>query len=80
MWGADSEQFDPERWLDPSRLPPRDKTTFGFCGTNTFIEGPRMCIGYRLGMFLIRCDYLDAGSLSCRLSDLRIQGRAGGPH
>lgn len=49
VWGEDSERFDPERWLDPSRLPPADTTTSGFAGMYSFLEGPRMCIGYRLG-------------------------------
>lgn len=49
VWGEDSDRFVPERWLDPARLPPTDKTTAGFSGIFSFIEGPRMCIGYRLG-------------------------------
>lgn len=49
VWGDDCEKFIPERWLDPSRLPQSDKTTSGFSGNSTFNEGPRMCLGYRLG-------------------------------
>lgn len=48
-WGEDGERFDPERWLDPTRLPTSDTTTSGFSGVYSFLEGPRMCIGYRLG-------------------------------
>ncbi len=49
VWGPDGNSFVPERWLDPSGLPTPDRTVAGFSGMATFIEGPRMCIGYRLG-------------------------------
>ncbi len=49
VWGPDGDRFVPERWLSPSGLPALDMTVAGFSGTATFIEGPRMCIGYRLG-------------------------------
>lgn len=49
VWGKDSEDFVPERWLEPRRLPPTDQTVAGLSGIATFLEGPRMCIGYRLG-------------------------------
>lgn len=52
IWGEDGQEFDPSRWLDPGRLPPSNNTAGGFSGIFSFIEGPRMCIGYRLGEWL----------------------------
>jgi len=41
IWGADAEQFRPERWLEMDRLP--DSYTFP-----VFNAGPRECLGKRL--------------------------------
>jgi len=51
VWGVDAENFDPDRWLDPSRIPSSNMTTAGVSGLLSFFEGPRMCIGYRLALF-----------------------------
>lgn len=49
VWGEDAGKWDPERWLNPDRIPPANQLTAGVHGLFTFIEGPRTCIGYRLG-------------------------------
>lgn len=48
MWGAGGLAFDPYRWLQPNRINP-ELLTGGINGHFAFIEGPRICIGYRLG-------------------------------
>jgi cytochrome P450 len=50
VWGPDADVFVPERWLDPActRPSPEDLTN-GWAGIFTFSEGPRTCVGYRLG-------------------------------
>ncbi|EUC54580.1 cytochrome P450 family protein [Rhizoctonia solani AG-3 Rhs1AP] len=49
VWGEDADEFRPERWLDPSRLPSAGATT-GWNGLFIFSEGPRQCIGFRLAI------------------------------
>ncbi|KAG8986030.1 hypothetical protein FRB90_004254, partial [Tulasnella sp. 427] len=51
VWGPDAEVFRPERWLEPGALPAPTSLTQGWSGIFTFIEGPRICIGYRLALF-----------------------------
>lgn len=42
--------FRPERWLNPHGQPlKQDTLSGGYIGISTFLSGPRMCIGYRLG-------------------------------
>lgn len=50
VWGEDAEEFRPERWLDPARLPPASETSQGWNGLFIFSEGPHNCIGYRLAI------------------------------
>ncbi|KDQ07701.1 hypothetical protein BOTBODRAFT_166749 [Botryobasidium botryosum FD-172 SS1] len=47
VWG-DGWNFRPERWLNPDQLPAPTETTQGWSQTLTFLQGPRMCIGFRL--------------------------------
>lgn len=49
LWGEDALEFDPYRWLTPGRMPPQSELTAGINGHYTFTEGPRLCVGYRLG-------------------------------
>nr|ULR85439.1 cytochrome P450 [Spodoptera frugiperda] len=48
MWGADADQFKPERWLDPSALPSNPNA---FCN---FGIGKRDCIGRVYAMLAIK--------------------------
>ncbi|KAF9797619.1 hypothetical protein SFRURICE_012767 [Spodoptera frugiperda] len=48
MWGADADQFKPERWLDPSALPNNPNV---FC---TFSLGKRNCIGRVYAMLAMK--------------------------
>ncbi|KAG8862256.1 hypothetical protein FRB96_001835 [Tulasnella sp. 330] len=51
VW-VDADQFKPERWLET--LPPSDKMTKGWNGLFSFLEGPRMCIGFRLAILQLK--------------------------
>ncbi|KAF8601601.1 cytochrome P450 [Ceratobasidium sp. AG-I] len=50
VWGEDAEQFNPGRWLDPTRVPSSSETPQGWSGLFVFSGGPRNCIGYRLAV------------------------------
>ncbi|OCH83627.1 hypothetical protein OBBRIDRAFT_742916, partial [Obba rivulosa] len=49
VWGANAAQFEPERWITPGGVPPPSALPHGWSGLVTFCDGPRNCIGYRLG-------------------------------
>lgn len=49
VWGLDADSFEPERWLSDA-LPRERLPTGPFSNTFTFLDGPRHCIGWRLGM------------------------------
>ena len=49
MWGADAHEFCPDRWLVPGRMPPPAELPSGWSGILTFCDGPRNCVGWRLG-------------------------------
>jgi cytochrome P450 len=46
VW-EDPDEFRPERWLET--LPPSEKLISGWSNTLAFGDGPRGCIGLRLG-------------------------------
>nr|XP_021197354.2 cytochrome P450 4C1 [Helicoverpa armigera]WRX06000.1 CYP340H5 [Helicoverpa armigera] len=48
MWGPDKDQFIPERWLDPARLPKNPNFFAAFC------LGRRNCIGRLYGIMAIK--------------------------
>jgi len=54
VWGSDADAFVPERWLDPTRMPNANDLTNGWSGIFAFSEGPRACVGFRLGKWIIR--------------------------
>ncbi|KAL0955191.1 hypothetical protein HGRIS_004096 [Hohenbuehelia grisea] len=55
VWGSDGATFRPERWLkegvENGGVPqPADRPN-GWSGITTFCNGPRNCLGWRLGVF-----------------------------
>ncbi|KAL0567061.1 hypothetical protein V5O48_014934 [Marasmius crinis-equi] len=51
VWGRDAAEFRPERFLAPGGLPSADELPRGPYGNlGTFVEGPRVCIGWRLAI------------------------------
>ncbi|KAJ7618381.1 cytochrome P450, partial [Roridomyces roridus] len=50
VWDS-AEEFRPERWL--MGLPPKEKLVAGWSHTLAFSDGPRNCIGFRLGQSVI---------------------------
>jgi cytochrome P450 len=56
LWGPDADIFDPERWLDPTRLAKVTANPFMF---TPFSAGPRICLGqnyayHEASYFLVR--------------------------
>jgi cytochrome P450 len=51
VWGADAEEFRPERWLEGDRLSIKEETQYGiYANLATFSYGPASCIGYRFAI------------------------------
>ncbi|KAF9067245.1 cytochrome P450 [Rhodocollybia butyracea] len=51
VWGNNADEFIPERWIEPGGVPPADRLPHGpWSGVSSFSDGPRNCIGYRLGL------------------------------
>lgn len=48
IWGDDAAEFKPERWLNPED--PTKLNTVSSFKFNTFLAGPRQCIGMNLAM------------------------------
>ncbi|KAG8987614.1 hypothetical protein FRB90_003253 [Tulasnella sp. 427] len=51
VWGPDAEVFRPERFLEVGGMPAPSTLTQGWSGIFSFLEGPRICIGFRLALF-----------------------------
>lgn len=49
VWG-DGWTFRPERWLTPRGLPDPSESVKGLSQLLSFLDGPRMCIGYRVAL------------------------------
>ncbi len=49
IWGSDAARFRPERWLEPNGIPSSGLPRGPFSNIATFADGPRSCIGWRLG-------------------------------
>ncbi|KAK0216094.1 cytochrome P450 [Armillaria fumosa] len=55
VWGPDAHEFKPERWLTPDGTPPAENLPHGpWSSLATFCEGPRLCIGWRLGILEVK--------------------------
>lgn len=52
VWGEDARVFKPERWIVPNGVPPPSELPQGWNGLITFCDGPRNCIGWRLGILI----------------------------
>jgi cytochrome P450 len=50
VW-TDGDAFRPERWLE--ELPEREKLPGGWANTLAFGDGPRNCVGYKLGEHVV---------------------------
>ncbi|KAG8829956.1 hypothetical protein FRB91_007152 [Serendipita sp. 411] len=48
IWGDDSEEFNPDRWLDPPKRSASIPSAWG--NQLSFIAGPRACIGLRFAL------------------------------
>lgn len=46
---ADGHVFNPNRWLEAELQPESSKLPRGWGGTLAFGDGPRNCVGFRLG-------------------------------
>jgi cytochrome P450 len=53
VWGENALEFVPERWITSDGIPPKTELPYGWKGIMTFADGPRNCVGYRLG----KCRY-----------------------
>ncbi|KAJ7931328.1 cytochrome P450 [Mycena leptocephala] len=57
LWGADAEEFKPERWLENS-IPDAVKAIPAiWSNTMSFLAGPHACIGYRAMLFTLVRDF-----------------------
>lgn len=52
VWGDDAADFKPERWLDPTD--PSKLITVSNFKFNTFLAGPRQCLGMNLALMTIK--------------------------
>ncbi|KIY63540.1 cytochrome P450 [Cylindrobasidium torrendii FP15055 ss-10] len=51
VWGSDSYEFKPERWMKDGGLPQGSELPGGpFSNISNFVDGPRLCIGWRLAI------------------------------
>jgi cytochrome P450 len=49
VWGPDAAEFKPERWITPGGTPSPADLPRGWSGLLSFSDGPRNCLGFRLG-------------------------------
>lgn len=69
VWGASAAIFDPTRWLearDPATLP------HGWSGLLTFCDGPRNCLGWRLGVYISLCIFYMSNSMCAAVLEFKI--------
>lgn len=60
VWGDGATTFKPERWLPGENggeeMPDKERLSKGWSGLLAFSEGPRNCVGYRLGESQLQLD------------------------
>jgi hypothetical protein len=66
VWGKDAASFKPERWIVDGGTPAPADRPHGWNGLLSFSDGPRLCIGYRLGTL----EELTRNSDSCSFSSV----------
>ena len=56
LWGQNSKQFVPERWLDENGLSMKAKELPGYHHVLSFVDGARMCLGktFAIAEFKVR--------------------------
>lgn len=52
IWGPDGASFRPERWLEGSFADPGALPHGPYSNILSFLDGPRVCIGWRLGKII----------------------------
>jgi cytochrome P450 len=55
LWGADANDFRPERWISPDGRPNQSGGATGNYDFLTFLHGPRSCIGQGFARAEMRC-------------------------
>ncbi|KAK0232149.1 cytochrome P450 [Armillaria nabsnona] len=54
-WGPNAREFVPERWMTSDGVPPSNDLPRGpWSNVSTFADGPRVCIGWRLGVMQVK--------------------------
>ncbi|PBK80547.1 cytochrome P450 [Armillaria gallica] len=54
-WGLNAQEFVPERWMTSDGVPPSNDLPRGpWSNVSTFADGPRVCIGWRLGVMQVK--------------------------
>lgn len=76
VWGKNANEFAPERWVVPGGVPPPSELPHGWSGLVTFCDGPRNCIGYKLGMSIMFHTHL-TGSANVHFENLEHVGYDG---
>jgi len=68
VWGADADEFRPERWLEDDKYSVKEETQYGiYANLATFSYGPASCIGYRFAITefqVILIELIDSFSFS----------------
>jgi cytochrome P450 len=54
IWGADSKEFKPQRWLEEGGIQGKAKEIQGYRHLLTFVDGPRMCMGKSFALIEIK--------------------------
>jgi hypothetical protein len=59
LWGPDAWEFKPDRWMTDDRIPEGAKEITGYRHLMTFLDGPKVYVGYLVDViFEIEADDL----------------------